>query len=63
MSDFEQDKTKQFKYYRDTHLWPLADDFNFEEWLNNFAEGEERDIAIRILDFFMFFPKSVTRNA
>ena len=31
MSDFEQDKTKQFKYYRDTHLWPLADDFNFEE--------------------------------
>lgn len=62
MSDFEQDKTKQFKYYRDTHLWPLADDFNFEEWLNNFAEGEERDIAIRILDFFMFFPESLVNQ-
>lgn len=51
--------TTQFKYYRDVRLWPLADEFNYEEWLNNFADGEEREIAIRILDFFMFFPDSL----
>ena len=51
--------TTQFDYYRNVQLWPLADEFNYEEWLNNFAEGEERMIAIKILDFFMFFPDSL----
>ena len=51
--------TIQFDYYRNVQLWPLADEFNYEAWLNNFAEGEERDIAIKILDFFMFFPDSL----
>lgn len=51
--------TQQYKYFRDVQLWPLAQDLNYEEWLNNFAEGEERDIAMRILDFFMFFPDNL----
>ena len=48
--------TKRYKYYRDTQLWPLADDLNYEKWLDNFADGEEKDIAQRILDFFIYIP-------
>lgn len=51
--------TAQFNYYRNVQLWPLANEFNYEEWLNNFDEGGEREIAIKILDFFMFFPDSL----
>lgn len=58
----QQDKIKQFKYYRDVQLWPLADDLNYEEWLNNFADGEEREIAMCILDFFMYFPDSLVNQ-
>lgn len=48
--------TERYKYYRETQLWPLADDLNYEQWLDNFAEGEEKDIAQRILDFFIYIP-------
>ena len=48
--------TERYKYYRETQLWPLADDLNYEQWLDNFAEGEEKDIARRILDFFIYIP-------
>ena len=50
-----QSKLQQFKYYRDIQLWPLSTDFNFDEWINNF-DAEEKEIAIRLLDFFVFFP-------
>ena len=60
MNTEEQQATlKQFKYYRDVRLWPLADDLNYEQWLNNFADGEEKNIALHILDFFIFFPDSL----
>ena len=48
--------TERYKYYRETQLWPLADVLNFEQWIENFAEGEEQDIAKRILDFFIYIP-------
>ncbi len=49
----ENDK---FKFYRDIRLWPLAEEFNYENWIANFAKGEEQEIARRILDFFIYIP-------
>lgn len=47
---------EKYKFFRDTQIWPLASDFNYEQWLANFAEGEEKDIAQHILDYFIYIP-------
>lgn len=49
---------EKFNYFRYTQTWPLANDLNYEQWLANFAEGDERNIAHRILDYFIYFPDS-----
>ena len=46
----------KFRYFRETLLWPLADDLNFEDWLGNFKDGFEREIAQHILNFFIYVP-------
>lgn len=48
--------TSLFKFYRDVCLWPLSDEFNYDEWLSNFQTNDERDIAIKLLDYFVFIP-------
>lgn len=45
-----------YHFYREVQLWPLARELNYEQWLNNFEEGEDQDIAQRILDFFVYIP-------
>lgn len=47
---------ERYRLYRNTQLWPLADELNYEQWLSNFADGEEQLIAQHILDFFIYFP-------
>lgn len=51
----ENDLIERFRYYRETQIWPLAKDLNYEQWLENFSDGE-KDIAKRILDFFIYIP-------
>ena len=29
--------TERYKFFRDTQVWPLANDFNYEQWLANFV--------------------------
>lgn len=50
---------ERYKYFRDTQLWPLADTLNYKQWLENFTNDEELDIAQRILDFFIYIPDSM----
>lgn len=50
--------TRNYKYYRDIRIWPLAESLDYKQWLENFAEGEEQDIANRILDYFVYFPNA-----
>lgn len=49
-------------FFRDIQIWPLSRYLDYKGWLNNFTEGEERNIACKILDFFMFYPKSFIDN-
>ena len=47
------------EYFRSVQIWPTSDELNYKGWLQNFSEGEERNIAAIILDFFMFYPKQM----
>lgn len=49
---------KKYQYYQEVQLWPLMSDFNYKRWLENFAEGEDHDIARHILDFFIYIPET-----
>jgi hypothetical protein len=40
------------RFFQTVHAWPLDEDLNYDGWLSNFQEGEERDLACLILDFF-----------
>lgn len=53
---------EKYKLYRDTQLWPLAEELNYEHWLGNFAEGEEQSIAQHILDFFIYIPEGLINH-
>lgn len=47
----------KYQYYQDVQLWPLTSEFNYKRWLENFEEGEDRQIAKHILDFFVYIPE------
>lgn len=49
-------ETGRYQYFRETRLWPLADNLNYEQWLANFSDGIEKEIALHILDFFTYIP-------
>lgn len=52
------DLNTKFKFYQDIQLWPKAHDFNYKGWLDNFSK-EERPLAEKILDFFVYFPDDI----
>lgn len=47
-----------YEFFQDVHLWPLNSDFNYKRWLENFEDGDDRDIARIILDGFVYIPDS-----
>lgn len=49
--------TEKYKYFRETRLWPLSRNLNYEQWLENF-NGNDVEIAKLILDFFIYIPDS-----
>lgn len=60
MFETTSDNIDRYKYFRDVHLWPLVDEFNFLGWLDNFKDNpEDYKIACRILDFFNYYPKNM----
>ncbi len=46
-------------FFRNLQVWPLNDVLNYKGWLDNFTDPKEREIACHILDFFMFYPKTM----
>lgn len=53
-----QDLLTKFRFYQNIQLWPKASDFNYEGWLENFSNDEQK-IAQKILDFFVYFPDDI----
>ena len=50
---------EKLDFFRTIQAWPLNDVLNYKGWLDNFYKEEERNIAAQILDFFIFYPKSM----
>lgn len=44
-----QDLLPKFKFYQDIRIWPKNSDFDYEGWLENFTQDEQK-IAQKILD-------------
>ena len=55
MSDKVKEITDKMKAFREMQLLPLQKDLSFENWLENFREQEEREIAAHILQHFLYF--------
>lgn len=53
-----QDLLTKFKFYQDICIWPKNSDFDYEGWLENYAQSEQQ-IAQKILDFFVYFPDDI----
>ena len=47
--------TEKAKYYQRVSVWPRTTKLNYTGWLSNF-EGEDLELAKRILDFFVYYP-------
>lgn len=61
MDHIEQYKitTERSKFFQTVQAWPLDEDLNYEGWLKNFAEGEERRLACLILDFYNHYSSKI----
>ena len=46
-------------FFRNIHIWPVKSALNYKGWLDNFSTLEEKEIASKILNFFIFFPKQM----
>lgn len=53
-----QDLLLKFKFFQDIRMWPKNSDFDYEGWLDNFSQDEQK-IAQKILDFFVYFPDDI----
>lgn len=53
-----QDLLQKFKFFQDIRMWPKNSDFDYEGWLENFNQDEQK-IAQKILDFFVYFPDDI----
>lgn len=49
------DVIKRFKFLRDIHMIPASHGLDYEKWLDNFC-GDDKEIAVQILNFFIFIP-------
>lgn len=49
------DTIERARFFQTVQTWPLTEDLNYDGWLANFKEGEERQIACSILDFFTHY--------
>lgn len=56
MVDFVKEK---MKFFRETQLLPSAKGFDYENWLDNFQDPEDKKIAAHILNFFIYFPDEI----
>lgn len=59
---FVDETIKKGAFYRKIQVWPLADDFNFEGWLNNFTDLNERYVAAKMLSGFLYYPKNIVNR-
>lgn len=55
------DLLSKFRFYQEIQLWPKAADFNYEGWLENF-DSDERALAEKIMDFFVYIPEDITNQ-
>lgn len=51
MTDF----IKKAKFYQNVSLWPRTTKLNYKGWLSNFDNGNDIELAKRILDFFVYY--------
>lgn len=56
MVDFVKEK---MKFFRETQLLPSAKGFDYENWLDNFQDPDDKKIAAHILNFFIYFPDEI----
>lgn len=49
-------------FFRGMHLWPIEKELDFENWLENFKEGEERELAAQILNSFVYIPDNIVNQ-
>ena len=54
MSDKTKEIIDRMKTFREMLLLPKPKDLDFENWLENFQQQDEKEIAARILKHFIF---------
>ena len=55
MKDEIKEITERMKTFREMLLLPKPKDLDFENWLDNFQEQNEKELAARILNHFIYF--------
>lgn len=57
----ENDIIERANFFQLVQVWPLSERLDYQAWIANFKD-EDKDIAYRLLNFFMYFPESMVRK-
>ncbi len=57
--EIDSEVLEKCNFFRETRIWPLAETFNVEQWLDNFQDEQEKAIANLIVDFVIFIPEPI----
>ncbi|MBR1621060.1 MAG: hypothetical protein IJ669_02960 [Prevotella sp.] len=49
------DITDKARFYQKVSLWPRTTKLNYKGWLSNFENGDDLELAKKILDFFVYY--------
>lgn len=55
MSERVKEITEKMKAFREMQLYPKPRELDFENWLDNFQNPDEREVAAHILQHFIYF--------
>ena len=57
-----EETKERLELFREMQLFPIARELDFENWLKNFTNDEDREIAAHVLKFFIYLPDSMVNQ-
>lgn len=61
-TEITKEVLEKCEYFQDTQFWPLVVASDVKQWLGNFHDEAEKEIAAQIVDFYLYFSEPMINH-